>query len=531
MSLILETAFSSVSDLRLWFNTQSGAQLKLADIPDIIPLRWEYFKENWEFVKPTLQSAIDTYAFPSQLEDQIESMSKIIEIQRNAKVDTNPFSDSEVFRKHYAIFDNILVSGIPVSRTEQGIIDTKKKEVSRFIRSNFEEIRSNIVAGRELISDTVGGSDDDYNRVKDKSSSAKLRDIKVSDIIDMRGLMDAVKACDFIIANSFALDTVKLDPFALARENSNNPDIEIQSGKSGKLVTMFYGDTLQDLARRFLGNPDRWIEIAIANGLKAPYIDEVGEFIPLLSNGSVSQVNLAAENALGEANIEKINVGKAIFFTSNTELVPEQRNIINIKEVPVSGELILELDGDPDLEKYRIDENAGIRAYLPNTVNSQFLVTIPQQTPLPNEFGKKTPFFLKTKAEDEKKAGVDLSLSNDNDLAFTSTGDLQLSFGINNAAQAMKIKLETERGSLERHPEFGLPAVQGQKLTNPDAIKEDIIKSIVDMVEADSRFDRVDSINVERVVENGANGIRFGITVRLAGSGTSIPIGFTVNVN
>ena len=53
-------------------------------------------------------------------------------------------------------------------------------------------------------------------------------------------LQESIKAVNFILANSFSLDTSAVDPFALARQNANNPDIDINDYFSGSLVKLNY---------------------------------------------------------------------------------------------------------------------------------------------------------------------------------------------------------------------------------------------------------------------------------------------------
>src|SRR5690606_24961551 len=108
----------------------------------------------------------------------------------------------------------------------------------------------------------------------------------------------------------------------------------------------------QDLAARYLGDSNRWLDIAIANGLKPPYIDEIGEAISLISNGEGNQVNISEVDPSGRSNKDKLFINQVIFISSDTLKFAEQRRIISIKEVPISGELVVELSGEADLDKF-----------------------------------------------------------------------------------------------------------------------------------------------------------------------------------
>ena len=64
---------------------------------------------------------------------------------------------------------------------------------------------------------------------------------------------------------SFDMEEILDDEFA-------GSDIDIDDYKSGIMVRLNFGEDLQALAARTLGNPDKWIDIAIANGLKAQFL-------------------------------------------------------------------------------------------------------------------------------------------------------------------------------------------------------------------------------------------------------------------
>jgi hypothetical protein len=289
---------------------------------------------------------------------------------------------------------------------------------------------------------------------------------------------------------------------------------------------MHFGDSLQDLASRYLGNADRWIEIAIANGLRPPYIDEIGQAVPLISNGSGSQINIAGLDVDGKPNRDKVYINQVVFLQSNVVKFPDQRTILSIKEVPISGELVIELSGEANLGLYQTVDNAHVRVFKPNTINSNFMVMLPSENPVSNQSTKEVPFFLASKSEDEKRAGVDLLLTADNDLSFTASGDLQLSYGLSNAMQAIQLKMVSEKGQNPRHPSFGLPAILGARATDPTVIKNALVTGINDMVNADSRFSRVETIDV--TVRQGSAII--SLVVRLAGSGSLLPLNFAVNI-
>ena len=527
MSVKLDTAFASLSELKIWFRGEAGQQLTLADINDLISLRWTFFRNNWEFIREGLITKAKKYEFPDMLIEQIDDLTRYIERARNSTNKAiNPFRRNSILTDYYAVWENLAITSIPVTRQEQKLIDQKVKTISRFVKTDFKRIRKDMVIARDEIADTVGLSDTDYNLTLDRSSVAKLRDARISDITNMQTLHTGIKAVDYILANISSLDTVNIDPFALARQNANNPDVEIGEGRSGRLVKMNYGDSLQTLAARYYNDPDRWVEIAIANGLKPPYIDEIGQAITIISNGDGNQLNISKEDIDGNKNVDKFYINQAVFLKSDATTAPEQRTIINIKVVPISGEIVLELSGDTDLDRYKVADNAIVRVYKQNTINSQFLVLIPSEQPLPQQKVGVDPFLLNRLTDDEKNSGIDFAVNSDMDIVFTSTNDLQLSFGLPNALQAIQFKMMTEKGQLPRHPQYGLPQVAGIKVTDPAAIKETLANGINDMISADSRFSRIERLDITRPE---GNQFLIKLDVRMAGTGTVVPISFSVN--
>jgi len=524
-------AYNSIADVNLWLRVRGGDDLALADIPSIIPLRWNYFRDNWDFIKPDLIANMADNPNPDFFKQQLDDFSSFIQSQRTTSK-INPFSDAHTFYRFYAIFNAVLIENISLTNEEQRIIVSEISRVQAFSKNNFIKAKKNVIDYRDRVTDTYGLSDADYNKAFNKSSIPPQINATIVEANYLLTLEASIKTCDFILANLFAVDQ-SIDPFALARSNANNPDINIGQYKSGKLVKINYGESLESLATRYLGDPNKWLDIAIANGLKPPYIDEVGVRIPLLSNGSSNQINLAETDISGNLNIDKLYINQQVFLQSNAEVVVDQRSIISIKQVPVSGEIILELDGARDMARYHTADQAHIRVFAPNTINSNFYVLIPSPEALPDGRNEEVPWFLAKSAEDEKRAKVDLALNSDGDLTFTTNGDVKLSYGLDNAIQAIKLKMMTELGSLRYHPTFGLVNAIGNKNLNIDATKELIIESINSQIEADGRFDRVEDLVVEYLVNDktnqGVGAIAISLTVRLAGGTQTIPISFTVN--
>lgn len=527
-----QTAYKSISDLTMWYKLRSGDDLMLIDVPAIIPLRWEYFKVNWGFIKQQLLESIPQYSNPDFLSSQIADFSRFIDAQRIQR--GNPLSDNLTYYKYYAIFDSIAIKNIDLTNDESDILQSEIRRVTSFSKNNFLDMRSNITSYRDALSDIYGMGDATYNETFGRQSVAPQLDPSLVELNTLLNLENTLKSIDFILANLFAVDTV-LDPFALARANANNPEIDIGQYSSGQLVKINYGEDLQSLAYRYLNDPNKWIDIAIANGLKPPYIDEVGEIQPLIANGNGNQINLAGTDVNGNQNIDKLYINQPVFLQSNTHRFPEQRTITNLRQIPISGEIIIELDGAPDLEKYTIVDAATIKIYKPNTINSSFFILIPSQEPIDDSRREDTPWFMANAQDDEKRAKIDLAISADGDLNFLPNGDLRLSYGIENAIQAIKLKIITELGSLRYHPNFGLVNVIGNKNNNIDSIRDSISNSLRTQIESDMRFDRIETLNVDYLVDNqnnntAATAIGINLTVKLAGSSNkTIPISFSIN--
>lgn len=525
----LTQAYQSIANVNLWFKLQTGDALVLTDVPSIIPLRWTYFSQSWNIILPKLQAKVPGYKFSDLFAQQLIDFTNFVNVQRNSATMVNPLSDSSVLYKFYTVFDNINIKSINLTNQEQVLLTDATTAVSQYSKNDFLALQANIVSYRDSQTDILGLTDATYNSTFHRNAQPAQTVAQVQDIEYLETLQAASQTVDFILANLFAVD-IAVDPFALARANANNPAINIGQYSSGQLVRFQYGDDLESLANRYLGDPNKWIDIAIANGLQPPYIDEVGQNVPLQANGSGNQINIASTDTVGRDNSEKFYINQTIFLQSLTQRFPDQRTIVNIHQIVATGDLILTLDGTANLGIYTTVDNASVLVYAPNTVNSSLFILIPSPEPLPNSRQDTIPWFLAKSPEDEKRMGIDLLLGTNDDLVFTLNNDLSLSYSLQNASQAMKLKIVTELGELRYHTGFGLVNVIGNKNNSLSTIKTAITNSLVTQVAQDSRFDRIETLNVNYVAgSTGPSAFVIDMMVRLAGGSQVIPISFSVN--
>lgn len=527
MATIDTDTFESSANLNLWLKAYTDDTLNMADVPEIIALRWTYFRDNWTQLSQRLLNRSADATDPDYLRAVMDDLTDFISKQRNNTTDVNPFASNRIYYRFYPVFDNISLESITLTNEERSIIQTKKAAVDIYSKIDFLKIKSTLRNYRDSVADQVGLSDPDYDRVYSRSPISGQTVPSLADLNLMLVLEKQLKVLDFILANLFAVDTA-VDPFALARVNANNPDINIGQYKSGTLLKLNVGEDLPSLAQRIFGNPDRWIDIAIANGLKEPYIDEIGEELFLTANGAINQINIATSDTFGNQNVIKFAINQIVLIRSETIPFPSLRTVAGIKQIPMSGEIILTLSGDSNMSSYLLSDNASIRIFKPNTTNSSQYILIPSDRPLPDSRLDEVPWFLAGKSSDEKNTKIDIAVGANGELLRTSTGGIFLSYGLDNAVQAIKAKMLTEVGSNRRHPGFGLVNVVGTPTTQESDARAALVDSITTQVAADKRFDRIESIDVQRSTSVEAVTFDVTVVVKLAGTNTFIPITFTV---
>jgi hypothetical protein len=526
MASIIEQGYNSLAKFTVWLKLKINEPIKLSDVPFLIPLRWNHFRDNWFYIKKNL------YGIKSDQQDvfnqQIKTLDELIVGQQNSTKNINLFDSSEVFLQYYFIFEAFPYDFIPLSPSEDDQFKKINKDISNYSRNQFIDIRSSFLKVLDTLNDLYKHTDDTYNAIYKRSTNNNPIAISSKEILTYMYLYSLnIKSLDMILANYFFVNKGSVDPFAVARFNAKNPDFNVGAYSSGYLVQMSDTDDLRTLAKRYLKDPDKWLDIAIANGLKPPYIDNYGEMVMLKSNGKENSFVIDLFDSNGNDNSKKLALYQPIWVSSNDFPTPSQRQIANIIVQKNSESILIDVTGDT-LNDYLVDSGAYIKFFKLNTINTYFYILIPDSKPT-NELKKETPWFLKSKPEEEKLTKVDLALSPSGDLVFNNVNDMSLSYGISNAIQAVKLKLDIEEGENFRHPGFGLVNVAGNQ-NRQQAINK-LKSSIQNQILNDTRFGGLEKLDI-KYIKNKDKGVAIGVDliVKLANKDqTPIPISFNLN--
>jgi hypothetical protein len=408
------------------------------------------------------------------------------------------------------IFDELAIDTMQLSAGTRTLIDQEMDRVRAFTSDDLRARRDSIRSFAASVSEALGGGNATYNRIQGLAAPKNsFKHLSVDDVILLSQLNDIIMAMDSFIAayDDGSTDSTN-DYYKFYADYARSNSIAFTDNRSKFYVPFPVGATLESLAAQYLGDSNRWIEIAALNGLKAPYIDEDGFEVMATGSGSGNTISLP--------NADNLYVGQTVEVLSDT-VAPSVRKIRSI-DIVSSIEAIITLDGDPNLSQYLTSDNARIKAFKPNTVNSLNMIAIPSEsdvtvpatlkiTPTPDDLDAITLVAL-----------IDLQLSSSGDLVINSSGELGLASGVANIVQAARIKLLTRLGSIVSDPNFGNPLGVGIPVGD---IRADQVLSILSGIFKDD--ERFGDILAGSVAIRGP-GAQVQMLVHIQGTSVNLPL-------
>jgi hypothetical protein len=410
------------------------------------------------------------------------------------------------------LMSQVPVNSLSLNNAQQNALQTELDTVNDFTVQDLQNMRNTILTLCTQLSNSFGAGNSYYSTLFNQPPPlVRTQPMTLDEFDILQTFYALVESYDLLTATNQLDNDQILNNMQYVNALAATSGIEFSISNSKIQVPVPFGLNVEQIAQRYLGDSQRWLEIVTLNELREPYIDENGFQYSLLSNANGRNIVIGAS--------QDLFVGQTIYLNSSTQS-PTARTILDI--VPLSQtSFLLTLDGLSNLDNYTIADSAYIQAYLPGTVNSQNVIFVPSdlQTPAYDQIS------IPSSVANVNLVGlskVDWLLDPSGDLATTNTGDFRLAAGITNLIQALNIKFGTQLGTSLTDPTFGLGVKPGTAVS--DITASDIYKQIVNMVTADPRFSAVDGLQVT------LNGPSLGINllVQLAGIQGVFPVAFTL---
>jgi len=391
----------------------------------------------------------------------------------------------EDVQKNYQFFDQFDLDSTPLPDEAKKKAEEEVNRASSLTSKDLEDHRKTMQELARQISNALGTGDQTFSDIYGlPAPKQRLQPITIDEYDLLKKLYDVIQLMGQLILSEEAKQNEK-NAYEFIKAEAQETGLVFEDSQSKIRAPVPFGLTIEQIAARYLGNSERWLEIVALNNLKPPYIDEVGFQRPFLSNGNGRQFNISSA--------ENLYVGQKIYLFSNNQ--PKQRRtIINIEKINDTNFLIT-VDGLDNLDIFTLSNSAKMQAYLPGTVNSQDQIFIPSDLPVPDDLATKPVPATK----DDELTGlskIDLLLADNGDLAVDAFGDLRLSYGLTNIFQALKLKFITEPGQLLRFPNFGSGLRPGVSTADLDA--KSVYNIISALIAQDPRFGGIEKLQITK---------------------------------
>lgn len=376
---------------------------------------------------------------------------------------------------------------------------------------DIRDIAKRLQQMSDALAVTTNSMDAAYERVYSPITQVnQTRPLTDDDIITQAALQEAKSAYISLLATGDLYEELEPDPFVIANE-SLPAESQMESPLSTYPVIVDGGATIEKIAMKHLGDPNRAQEIITLNGLSAPYIDEDGFQVSLSS--------LTGRTAI-VSSIDNLYLNQQVVI-SGTGRGSVRRRISNIEEFG-SDAFRIWFDDEPVLNvKFPASSNPIMTARLPGCVGSGDTLLIPSSDSV-DEFPTRPTDLQRRLTHAERVFKIDWLFGPDGDLVVQPNGDFGRSFGYQNAIQALQFRLETELKELEQHPGYGLPISVGKRTSDITLaeLKDKIKASVLN----DSRF-----YNADVDVQFEGNAVRITVNAHGAANTGLVPVEFRVN--
>jgi len=409
--------------------------------------------------------------------------SKALSQQIDSDPAYNMFNDPEAA---FTLFEKIDMDAVTLSDEQRLRFEEEVERVRNYNIDDLRDIRNTLYGLAIDISNEYGANDPVVNQILGRPApKVRLTPMTLEENEFLVALMEAVTQMDILTATRNIDESRRINPLQYVGDYAAANGVQFDASSSAKvLVPVPFGKSIEEIALRYLGDANRWIEVATLNALRDPFIDEEGFNYPLLSNGDGRQIIVGSS--------EDLYVGQKITLYSDT--VPQfNRKITGLEKIGSSTNYLVTLDGLPNLDTLTLADSATLQAYLPGTVNSQDQIYIPTDLPAdPDDYARQVPGIEVSTIVGLSK--IDMLLTEDFDVAINNQGDFRLAAGLTNLIQALKIKLFTERGSILTDPTFGIGITPGRNVAEIDV--NNLLKDISGLVTKDPRFEKVDRLEI-----------------------------------
>jgi len=385
--------------------------------------------------------------------------------------------------QNFDLFNQLDIYSVNFPSSIMNAINDEINRVSLLTVDDIQQHRNTLQELAYQISNAFGTSNDTFAQIYGRPTPKKrLQPITIDEYDILKKLYDVIQLMGVLTMDD-SIQQNQNSAYEFVKAEANDAGLVFEDSTSKIRAPVPFGLTIEQIAARYLGNSERWLEIVTLNALKPPYIDEVGFIRTFLSNGDGRQFNISS--------VDDLYIGQTIFLFSNTQ--PKQRRkIINIEKVNDTNYLIT-VDGLDNLAIFTTSDNAKMQAYLPGTVNSQDQIFIPSDLPVSEDLVTRPVPATK----DDELTGlskIDLLLTDDNDIAIDAFGDFRLAYGLTNIFQALKLKFITEPGQLLRFPGFGSGLRPG--ISNADINAQDVYNIISALIAQDNRFAGIENLQI-----------------------------------